>query len=130
MAIAAPKDRDTAPWIIFRDPTIHIFALCIILFHMSNAAQLPLALGILSERGEASGFIVSAAIIVPQIIVAAASPWAGAMARQLGRRKVLLVGFGALPVRALLLGLNLGPEAVDVIQVLDGISAPRSEAPA
>jgi MFS family permease len=122
MAFAPPEDRDK-PWVIFRDPTLHIFALCVILFGFCNAAQLPLALGELSKRGEALGFIVPAAIIVPQLIVAAASPWAGAMARHLGRRTVLLVGFIALPARALLFAFNPGPEAVDTIEVLDGVSA-------
>jgi MFS family permease len=102
---------------------VHIFALCVILFHLSNATQLSLALGTLSQRGEASGFVVPAAIIVPQLTTAAASPWAGAMARTLGRRKVLLIGFIALPARALLFARDPGPEAVAVIQVLDGISA-------
>jgi MFS family permease len=123
MAIAPPKDRDTQPWSIYRDPTMHIFAVCVILFQLGNAALLPLALGGLSQRGEAAGFVVSAALIVPQLIVALASPWAGTMARVLGRRKVLLVGFLALPARALLFAFNPGPEAVDVIQVLDGVSA-------
>ena len=123
MAIAHPNDRDTAPWIIFRDPTMHIFAVCVILFHLSNASLLPLALGELSKRDEASGFIVPAAIIVPQLIVAMASPWAGSAARYIGRRMVLLVGFIALPARALLFALNPGPEAVDVIEILDGVSA-------
>lgn len=123
MAIAPPTERNTAPWVIFRDPTMHIFALCVILFHLSNAALLPLALGALSQRGEASGFIVPAAIVVPQLIVMVASPWTGAMARKEGRRKVLLVGFIALPARALLFAFNPAPEAVDLIEVLDGISA-------
>jgi MFS family permease len=123
MAIAPPKDRDTAPWTLFRDPTMHIFALCVILFHFCNAALLPLALGGLSLRGEASGFVVPAAIIVPQLIVAGCSPWAGALARTLGRRKVLLVGFLALPARALLFASDPGPVALDAIQILDGISA-------
>jgi MFS family permease len=123
MALAHPRDRDTAPWTIFRDPTMHIFALCVILFHLSNAALLPLALGELSQRGEASGYIVPAAIIVPQLITMIASPWAGAKAQTLGRRKVLLVGFIALPVRAVLFAFSPGPEAVDVIEILDGVSA-------
>lgn len=123
MALAPPKDRDTAPWTIFNDPTMHIFALCLILFHLSNAAMLPLALGELSQRGEASGFIVPAAIIVPQLITMIASPWTGAMARTVGRRKVLLVGFIALPARAVLFAFSPGPEAVDAIEVLDGVSA-------
>jgi MFS family permease len=122
MALAPPKDRDTAPWIIFRDPTMHIFALCVILFHLSNAAMLPLALGGLSQRGQASGFIVPAAIIIPQLITMIASPWAGSMARIVGWRKVLLVGFIALPARALLFAFNPSPAAIDAIEVLDGVS--------
>jgi MFS family permease len=122
MAFAPRKDRDR-PWSIFRDPRMHIFAACLLLFYLSNAALLPLALGELSERGKAVGFVVPAAVIVPQIIVAVASPWAGAMARQLGRRAVLLVGFIALPARALLFAFNLGPEAVVAIEMLDGVSA-------
>ena len=49
-----------------------------------------------------SGFIVSAAIIVPQIVVALFSPWVGRLAQSLGRQPVLLVGFAALPLRGLL----------------------------
>ncbi len=123
MAIAPPGERDTPPWSIFRDPAMHVFALCVILFHLSNAALLPLALSVLSRRGEAAGFIVPATIIAPQLITAAASPWAGALARTLGRRAVLLTGFIALPARALLFALNPAPEALVGIQVLDGISA-------
>jgi MFS family permease len=84
---------------------------------------LSLALAGLSQRGEASGFVVPAAIIVPQLVTMIASPWVGGKARTLGRRKVLLVGFIALPARALLFALNPGPEAVDVIEILDGVSA-------
>ena len=46
--------------------------LCAVLFHLSNAAMLPLALNELAQRGEAPGLMVSAAIIVPQIIIAVA----------------------------------------------------------
>jgi MFS family permease len=122
MAFAPRRERDR-PWKIFRNPTMHIFAVCVILFHLSNAALLPLALGGLSQRGAISGFLVPATIIVPQIVAAIASPWAGAMARHLGRRPVLLVGFVALPARAVLFALDPGPEALGVIQVLDGVSA-------
>ena len=123
MANVSPQDRDTAPWTIFSDPTLHIFGACVLLFQLSNAALLPLVLGELSRRGAASGFVVPAAIIVPQLIVAACSPWAGRMARVVGRRKLLLVGFVALPARALLFAANPGPELVDTFEVLDGVSA-------
>ena len=123
MALVPPAERDTPPWTVYRDPVMHIFAVCVILFQLSNAALLPLLLGGLSHRGEAGGFVVPAAIMVPQLIAAVASPWAGAAARYMGRRKVLLAGFIALPVRALLFATDPGPEALEAMQILDGISA-------
>jgi MFS family permease len=123
MAIAHPRERETWPWSIFTYPVMHVFALGVLLFQVGNAAMLPLALGELSRRGEATGFVVPAAIVVPQLIVAVASPWTGRMARTVGRRAVLLVGFVALPARAMLFALNPGAEVTDAIQILDGVSA-------
>jgi len=52
-----------------------------------------------------------------------AAPWIGRQAQNWGRRPLLLVGFGALPVRALLLTLTTDPALVVAAQLLDGISA-------
>ncbi|HEY2618329.1 MAG TPA: MFS transporter [Acetobacteraceae bacterium] len=111
------------PWHIFHDHTLHIFAVCVVLFHFSNAAMLPLALNELSRRVGQSGFVVSAAILVPQIVVMACSPWAGRLAQSIGRRPILLAGFAAVPLRALL--FIAAPDAVPLvmIEVLDGVSA-------
>ena len=85
--------------------------------------MLPLALNELSKRVGYSDFVVSAAVIVPQIVVAACSPWAGRLAQSLGRKPILLFGFAALPLRGLLFVAS--PDAVPLvaIQVLDGVSA-------
>jgi MFS family permease len=121
------RRRALRPLQIFRQPALHLFAGCAVLFHLANAAMLPLALNELAKRTPATGLVVSAAIIVPQMIVAAVSPWAGRMAQVLGRRPVLLVGFAALPARGLLFALLTwaGPAGLPLvaIQVLDGISA-------
>jgi MFS family permease len=122
-AIAPAREQENPPWFIFRNPTFHVFALCVILFQLGNAGLLSLALGELSERDQASGFVVSGSIIVPALVVALCSPWAGAAARCLGRRAVLTIGFFALPARAVLFAFHLGPEAVIVFEVLDGVSA-------
>jgi predicted MFS family arabinose efflux permease len=45
------------------------------------------------------------------------------MAQRGGRRPVLLVGFAALPLRALLFATAPGPFALVAIQALDGVSA-------
>jgi hypothetical protein len=47
-----------------------------------------------------SSLIVSALIIVPQVIVAVMAPWMGRQAKAWGRRPLLLAGFAALPCRA------------------------------
>ena len=64
------KQSEHRPWHIFSEPTLHIFAACIVLFQFANAAMLPLALNELSKRAGYSDFVVSAAVIVPQIVVA------------------------------------------------------------
>ena len=92
------------------------------LFQFANAAMLPLALNELAKRVGHSGFVVSAAIIVPQIVVALFSPMVGRLAQSLGRRPLLLVGFAALPMRGLL--FMPVPDAIPLVtmQVLDGVS--------
>ena len=116
------RQRNQKPWHIFREPALQVFALCAVLFSLANAAMLPLALNELAKRTDASGFVISASIIVPQAIVALCSPWAGRMSQQIGRRPILLVGFAALPLRGILF-VDL-PSAIPlvVIETLDGIS--------
>ena len=123
MAMVPKSERDAAPWTIFLSPEMHVFAFCVVLFHLSNAALLPLALGRLSQRGESLGWIVSACIIVPQLIVALSSPWAGVAAKVYGRKRLLLIGFMALPPRALLFAADPDQIMLPVIQILDGVSA-------
>jgi MFS family permease len=117
------RERKQLPWHIFAEQALHIFAVCAVLFNVSNAAMLPLALNELAKRTGDTGFVVSAAIIVPQVVVALCSPWAGRLAQVIGRRPILLVGFAALPVRALLFATL--PDAIPLValQVLDGVSA-------
>jgi predicted MFS family arabinose efflux permease len=117
------RERKQHPWHIFRDPALHIFAVCAVLFNVSNAAMLPLALNELAKRTGNTGFVVSAAIILPQVVVAMCSPWAGRFAQVIGRKPILLVGLAALPVRGLLFATS--PDAVPLValQTLDGVSA-------
>jgi MFS family permease len=100
-----------------------IFAGCVFLFQMANASMLPLAGEAFAYSKEAfSSLIVSALIIVPQVIVAMMAPWVGRRANTSGRRPLLLVGFAALPIRALVFALTANPTILIVAQVLDGIS--------
>jgi len=122
-ALRHPREREHWPWQIFAEPALHVFAVAAVLFQLANAALLPLALNGLTHKGDAPGFLVSATIVVPQIITALIAPWAGTLAQRIGRRPVLVVGFAAVPLRALLFAVLPGALPLTVVQALDGVSA-------
>jgi MFS family permease len=100
-----------------------IFAGCLFVFQFANASILPVAGERLAYRnGTSASFIVSALIILPQIVVALSSPWVGQLAQSRGRRPLLLIAFSALAVRALLFAVTVDPPLLICIQLLDGVS--------
>jgi MFS family permease len=50
------------------------------------------------------------------------APWAGRRAKTWGRRPLLLVGFCALPIRALIFAWTTNPIILIAAQALDGVS--------
>lgn len=122
-AIRHPRHREHPAWTIFAEPALHVFAVAAALFQFANAALLPLALNGLARRGDAPEFAVSATIIVPQIVTAVLAPWTGRMAQRFGRRPVLLFGFAAVPLRAVLFATLPGAVPLTLYQALDGVSA-------
>ncbi len=120
-AMRHPRQREHPAWQVFAEKPLHIFAFAVLLFQLANAALLPLALSGLTHRGGAPGYIVSATIVVPQVIVAVLSPWFGRLAQRIGRRPVLLAGFAAVPLRALLFATLPAALPLTVIQALDGL---------
>jgi predicted MFS family arabinose efflux permease len=67
--------------------------------------------------------LIAACIVVPQAIVALASPSVGRKAQQWGRRPLLLLGFAALAIRGLLFATVTDPYLLVAVQVFDGITA-------
>jgi len=109
---------------LFRDRRLLIFGGCVMLFHLSNAAMLPLAGAAVTMRaGHFASAIIGACIVVPQAVVALASPWIGRHAADYGRRPMLLLGWLALPVRGVLLAVLPGPYLLIAGQAVSGISA-------
>jgi MFS family permease len=107
-----------------RNRQLVVFALCVVLFHLANAAMLPLAASMLTQKSsQAATVMVAAAIVVPQFTVTLLSPWIGRWAERWGRRPLLLLGFGALVVRGFLFGATGDPRLLTLFQVLDGVSA-------
>jgi MFS family permease len=106
------------------DRRLLAFCGCIVLFHMANAALLPIAASsITASAGAYASLIIAACIVLPQGVVALASPLVGRRATQWGRRSVLLIGWSALPVRAALFAILPAPAVIVSAQILDGVSA-------
>jgi len=106
------------------DRRLQVFATCVLLFHLSDAAMLPLAASAVTMRaGSGANLIIAACIVVPQAVVAMCSPGVGRMAMQWGRRPVLLLGWAALPLRGLLLAVLPGPYLLVAVQTVSGVSA-------
>lgn len=110
--------------VLARNRTLVVFAGCIAMFHLANAAMLPLAASMVTLRSsQAATLMVAAAVIVPQLTVTVLSPWMGRAAQRWGRRPFLILGFLALAIRAFLFSLTGEPQLLVLFQILDGVSA-------
>jgi predicted MFS family arabinose efflux permease len=108
---------------LFADRQLLTFGVCVLLFHLSNAAMLPLVGATVTMRaGNYANLIIAACIMVPQIVVAICSPSVGRGAALLGRRPILLIGWASLPLRGLLLAALPGPWLPIAAQAMSGIS--------
>jgi predicted MFS family arabinose efflux permease len=101
-----------------------IFAFCLVLFQFSNASQLPLISQSLGQSQLASrSLIVAGMVVIPQMIFAFLAPWVGYWSELYGRKPLLLIGFGADALRAVLYAFISDPHLMLAIQLLDGVTA-------
>src|SRR5271170_1417284 len=108
---------------LFRDRVLLVFLGCAFLFHFANAAMLPQLGEMLSHGAQATAApFMSACIIVTQVVIMCFAPAIGRFANLRGRKPLLMVGFGVLPIRALLYTLTRNTESLIAIQILDGVA--------
>jgi MFS family permease len=107
---------------VLADRRLLTFCACAMLFTFANSPLLMLISGTLTAKGSNPSLLIGACIVLPQIIVALASPAAGGLADRRGRRLVLIVSFAVLPLRALILSSTTNPVLLIGVQVLDGIA--------
>jgi MFS family permease len=114
----------SGPGRLFLDRRLLLFAACILLFQLANAAMLPMMGSILTMRSSQwASTLIGACIVVPQLIVAAFAPWIGRRADSWGRRPLLFLCFAALAVRGVLFALVSNPYLIIAVQGLDGVCA-------
>jgi MFS family permease len=107
---------------VLADRRLLIFCGCAMLFTFANAPMLMLMSGAMTSKVGNPSLLVAACIVLPQIIVALASPAMGRLAERRGRRIVLLIGFCVLPLRGLLFATSTNPALVVAVQALDGVA--------
>ena len=119
-----PDPQATSVVRLVRKRPLLIFAGCVMLLQLANAAMLPLMAGVVTTRSSQwAPVLIAFCIVVPQAIVALMSPTVGAKAQAWGRRPLLLIGFAALAIRGLLFATVRDPFLLVVVQLFDGITA-------
>jgi len=95
-----------------------------LLFHLGNAAMLPLLGQSIVARGEGDpSAYTSATIIIAQLTMVPMALVASWLAQKRGYWIVFLLALVALPIRGLLAASFTGPFALIPVQILDGVGA-------
>ncbi|QHG65975.1 MFS transporter [Pseudomonas putida] len=110
--------------LLLHNRTLLVFAVCCALFHLANAAMLPLVSQKLSQVNlQLATPLTSACIVAAQLVMVPMALLVGAKAEDWGRKPFLLAGFLILPLRGALYVLSDNPFWLVAVQLLDGIGA-------
>jgi MFS family permease len=121
------QDEERITWqrikSLLLDKRLAIFAACVVLFFTASAAMGPVVAARVTRRWpDFATLIVAGTILLPQVIVAVISPWVGRRADRSGRRSLLLLGWGLIPVQGLLYAALPGLFALVVGNALNAVS--------
>ncbi len=110
--------------VLFESRPLAVFALCVMLFHLANAALLPLVgQKLAAAYPEEATAMMSACIVAAQVVMAPIALLVGRTADSWGRKPLFLAGFAILPVRAALYPLSDDGFWLVGVQLLDGVGA-------
>ena len=110
--------------ILFKSRPLVIFGLCAMLFHFANAPLLPLVgQKLAAAYPEEATAMMSTCIVAAQLVMLPFALLVGRTADSWGRKPLFLVGFGILPIRAVLYTLSDNSFWLIGVQLLDGVGA-------
>lgn len=101
-----------------------VFAICVLLFHLSNAAMLPLVGQKLALQDKNMGTsLMSACIVAAQVVMVPFAMLVGARADRWGHKRFFLAALLILPIRGALYTISDNPFWLVGVQLLDGVGA-------
>jgi MFS family permease len=110
--------------ILFKSRPLVIFGLCVMLFHLANAALLPLVgQKLAAAHPKEATAMMSACIVAAQLVMLPIALLVGRTADTWGRKPLFLAGFAILPIRAALYTFSDNSAWLIGVQVLDGVGA-------
>lgn len=122
-AIVGDRPRVGPIRVLLRSRPLLAVAAAVTLFHLGNAAMLPLY-GLAVVASNANPFTtVASTVVVAQAVMVPASLAAMKIARTRGYWLAILIAFTVLPVRALVASGVISSWGVIPVQALDGVSA-------
>ncbi|WP_407175137.1 MFS transporter [Bradyrhizobium sp. STM 3562] len=122
--ISGAKGEPSGLSILLTCRPLLIFAVCVTLFHLSNAAMLPLVGQKLALQDKNLGTsLMSACIVAAQIVMVPMAMLVGARADRWGHKRFFLAALLILPLRGALYTLSDDRAWLVGVQLLDGIGA-------
>jgi len=113
-----------SPRVLLACRPLVIFGCCALLFHLANAPLLPLVGQKLAFAHQAwATAMMSSCIMAAQLVMVPIALLVGRTADTWGRKPILLVGFGILPIRAVLYTVSNASAWLIGVQLLDGVGA-------
>ena len=120
---SGPLAKTAGYGILFESRPLVIFSLCVMLFHLANAAMLPLVgQKLAAAYPKEATAMMSACIVAAQLVMVPIAVLVGRTADTWGRKPLFLVGFAILPIRAVLYTFSDNSFWLIGVQVLDGLT--------
>ncbi|WFU42176.1 MFS transporter [Bradyrhizobium sp. CB82] len=118
------RDRPSGLSVLLTCRPLLIFAACVTLFHLSNAAMLPLLGQKLALQDKHLGTsLMSACIVAAQVVMAPMAMLVGAKADDWGHKRFFLAALLVLPIRGTLYTFSDNTAWLVGVQLLDGVGA-------
>ncbi|RRZ91547.1 MFS transporter [Erwinia sp. 198] len=114
-------------WMLARKPDLLMVGLTLLLFHLANAALLPmLSMRVASTPGHDAvnpGLYAAATVVISQLVMVPVAIYTARCMEKYGYRRLIMAALLILPMRAAIAAEFSGPLSVIPIQIFDGMAA-------